>query len=182
MAPGCRTIFMLMSADGKYSFENTLHFSWGSLSPMHVTVSHLKAMIRLLPGDPLWAELCMTVSNLTICLFRAFWSHFNDVSKCFMDKYRIRMKILSTYALNLRLCNWDSVLAANSSHLRSRFFFIYWQIFTNPQKNIDIQNIYHSVYSIVSKKEFSFSYLLICFVVPSTCLEGDKTLGGEFCH
>lgn len=124
MAPGCRTIFMLMSADGEYSFENTLHFSWGSLSPMHVTVSHLKAMIRLLPGDPLWGELCMTVSNLTICLFRAFWSHFNDISKCFMDKYRIWMKNLSTYALNLCLCNWDSVAAASSSHLRSRILSI----------------------------------------------------------
>lgn len=26
MAPGCRTIFMLMSADGEYSFENTSFF------------------------------------------------------------------------------------------------------------------------------------------------------------
>lgn len=69
MAPGCITIFMLMSADREYSFENIVHFSWGSLSTLHVTVSQLKEMIRLLPSNPLWGDLRATVGNLTICLF-----------------------------------------------------------------------------------------------------------------
>lgn len=69
MAPGCRTIFMLMSTDREYSFENTVHFSWGSLSTLHVSVSQLKEMIRLLPSNPLLGDLCVTVGNLTICLF-----------------------------------------------------------------------------------------------------------------
>lgn len=80
MAPGCRTIFMLMSADREYSFENTVHFSWGSLSTLHVTVSQLKEMIRLLPSNPLWGDLCVTVGNLTICLFCVLWRHFNNIS------------------------------------------------------------------------------------------------------
>lgn len=70
MASGCRTIFMLMSTDSEYSFENTVHFSWGSLSTLHVSVFHLKEMIRLLPSNPLWADLCVTVGTLTICFFQ----------------------------------------------------------------------------------------------------------------
>lgn len=60
---------MLMSTDREYSFENTVHFSWGSLSTLRVTVSHLKEMIRLLPSNPLWGDMCVTVGNLTICFF-----------------------------------------------------------------------------------------------------------------
>lgn len=60
---------MLMSTDREYSFENTVHFSWGSLSTLHVSVSQLKEMIRLLPSNPLLGDLCVTMGNLTICLF-----------------------------------------------------------------------------------------------------------------
>lgn len=79
MAPGCRTIFMVMSADRNYSFEKTVHFSWGSLSTLRVTASQLKGMIRLLPSNPLWADLCVTVGNLTTCLFSVLWRHFKNI-------------------------------------------------------------------------------------------------------
>lgn len=35
-----------MSEDREYSFESAVHFSWGSLSTLHVTVPQLKEMIR----------------------------------------------------------------------------------------------------------------------------------------
>lgn len=143
---------------------------------MHVTVSHLKAMIRLLPGDPLWGELCMTVSNLTICLFRAFWSHFNDVSKCFMDKYRIRMKILSTYALNLCLCNWDPVVAASSSHLSSPFLSIE-KSFILPTKKHLIPRTFSPLFTASCNKDNFFKFSLL---YPSHVWKEIKHLGGNF--
>lgn len=60
MAPGCRTVFMLMSTDRECSFWKYSAFSTGIMSAPHVTVSQLKEMITLFPSIlPLGPFVCV---------------------------------------------------------------------------------------------------------------------------
>lgn len=58
-------LYLYVNVSGK---GDILHYviSWGSLSTPRVSVSHLKAAIRLRPSRPLWAHSCVTGSNLAI--------------------------------------------------------------------------------------------------------------------
>lgn len=80
----CRTIFVLMSDRG-YSFEDTVGFSWGSLSTPHVSELRWKENGQITSRhSPSRRMAHVTSGVLTRCWFSVLWRDFSYIS----DKYR----------------------------------------------------------------------------------------------